>query len=327
MQSPTILLKPQKTLESAIPLRHTVDPIIKLTQVTKRYGPVTAVKDLTLDIEEGEVFGLLGPNGAGKTTTIEMLEGLREPDGGQIRVAGLDPMHEGDQLKELIGVQLEMTPLYQILTVKEILYHFSRYYRTRVSLQEVIARMNLEEKETSRIHTLSKGQRQRLALGLALINNPMILFLDEPTSGLDPQGRRSIWEIIDGVRGKKTVLLTTHHMEEAEILCDRVGIIDHGRLIALGTPRELISRYLAESRIELTCPQGNGLSFLAEIAQVDRIIKQNETTYIYSDDSYATLHAIIHHLQQSHIQMDYLAIRKGSLEDVFLTLTGRSIRD
>jgi ABC-2 type transport system ATP-binding protein len=302
-------------------------PIVHLSNVVKRYGKLTAVNDLSLEIEDGEIFGLLGPNGAGKTTTIEMIVGLRRPDAGTIRVAGLDPTHDSSQLNEIIGVQLESAPLYPLLNVREIFYHFGRYYRHRRSVNEMIELMSLQEKETSRFEHLSRGQRQRLALGLALINDPRIIFLDEPTSGLDPQGRKHIWEIIERERASRTVLLTTHYMEEAEAICDRVGIIDHGELIALGAPATLVAEYDLESRIEFDLPPGIAAACLAEIPRVRHVSEHNGQVVIYTDDSFFVLSEIVDMLRRDQRSVNYLSVRPGNLEDVFLKLTGRNLRE
>ena len=300
--------------------------MIELSHVVKRYGKLKAVDDLSLEIKEGEVFGLLGPNGAGKTTTIEMIEGLRRSDGGTIRVAGLDPIRQGDQIKEIIGVQLDDVQVYSFLTVREILYHFGCYYRHHRTADEMIELMSLQEKANSWVRVLSRGQRQRLGLGLALINDPRIIFLDEPTSGLDPQGRQNIWDIIGRERSGKTVLLTTHYMEEAETICDRIGIVDHGKLIALGTPAELIAEHNSESRIEFNLPAGISPALLEGIANVKRVATHNGHIIIHTDDSFATLREMTHVLGSDSRAISYLTVRRGSLEDVFLKLTGRSLR-
>lgn len=301
-------------------------PIIRLSNVVKRYGKLTAVNNLSLEIEDGEIFALLGPNGAGKTTTIEMIEGLRRPDEGTIRVAGLDPIRDSNELNEIIGVQLESAPLYPLLNVREIFHHFGRYYRHHRPAGEMIELMSLQEKAASRFKYLSRGQRQRLALGLALINDPRIIFLDEPTSGLDPQGRQHIWDIIQRERANRTVLLTTHYMQEAEAVCDRVGIIDHGELIALGTPAELVAAHDLESRIEFTLPPGFVAARFADIPGVMHVSEQNGQVAIDTDDSFFVLGQIVELLQHSGQSVEYLSVRPGNLEDVFLKLTGRRLR-
>jgi ABC-2 type transport system ATP-binding protein len=301
--------------------------IIELKDVVKRYGKTTAVNRLSLTIQEGEVFGLLGPNGAGKTTTIELIEGLRRPDAGTVRVAGLDPSREGTQIKEMIGVQLETGPLYPLLTVREVLHHTGRYYRRHRSASQMMELMNLGEKANSYVRYLSRGQRQRLALGLALINEPRLVFLDEPTAGLDPQGRKHIWDIISCERTGKTVMLTTHYMEEAEAMCDRVGIIDHGQLITLGRPSDLIAEHSSESWIEFDLPESVSLSTFEAMPQVSRTINNNGRLALYTDDSFAVLSQIMSVLGGNSKAINYLTVRRGSLEDVFLKLTGRRLRE
>ena len=219
-------------------------PAIHCAGLVKRYGDVVAVAGLDLTVETGECFGLLGPNGAGKTTTIEILEGLTIPDAGAVEVLGMhwDDGAGGRALRERLGIQLQDTQLGDKLTVAETVALFRSFYRRKHSVDEVLGLVQLEEKRGARIGTLSGGQKQRLAIACALVNRPELLFLDEPTTGLDPQSRRQLWEIIGTFRAAgNTVLLTTHYMEEAERLCDRVAIMDHGRVIALGTPRQLIA--------------------------------------------------------------------------------------
>ena len=221
---------------------------IEVKDLTKAYGNLNAVNGLNFTIQEGEVFGLLGPNGAGKTTTLEMIEGLREPDEGSIRVCGKDVAKRTDEVKEIIGVQLQNTTFYDKIRVRELIDYFGGCYRKSRPTGEILDEVSLNEKKKDYVGTLSGGQKQRLALALALVNDPEVLFLDEPTNALDPQARRSIWEIIEGLRKKgKTIVLNTHYMEEAERLCERVGIMDHGRIIALDAPSNLISMHNADS--------------------------------------------------------------------------------
>ena len=246
------------------------DLAVKCERLRKAYGPVVAVADVTLSVQRGECFGLLGPNGAGKTTTIEILEGLLSADAGDIEVLGRRWAHHGDELRQRLGIQLQETQLPEKLTVDETLRLFRSFYTDGRTIEELLQIVELEGKRTSRVGKLSGGQKQRLSVACALAGNPDLLFLDEPTTGLDPQSRRQLWTLLDQFRERGgTILMTTHHMEEAEYLCDRVAIVDHGRIIAEGVPNELIAR-LGEPRI------------------------------------------ITHH---------------GSLEDVFMSLTGRHLRD
>jgi ABC-2 type transport system ATP-binding protein len=225
-----------------------LDTVVEVTNLTKRYDDLVAVNDVSFNIEKGEIFGLLGPNGAGKTTTVEMIEGLRQSDDGAIRVCGLDVSKRLDRVKEIIGVQLQSTTIYDKIRVGEAIDLFGSYYQKTLPTTEVLDKVSLSDKKDSFVEALSGGQKQRLAIALAMVNDPEILFLDEPTTGLDPQARRNVWDIIEGLKEKgKTIVLTTHYMEEAERLCDRVGIMDMGRIIALDTPKDLIAKQNLES--------------------------------------------------------------------------------
>ena len=238
------------------------ETIIQVEDLYKSYGAVEAVRGVSFAVEEGEVFGLLGPNGAGKTTTVEILEGMRTPDRGTARVCGLDPERSGSAFKQKIGAVLQSTSLPDKLRVKEAIELFANFYDNRADTDFLLKRFQLEEKRTAFYSQLSGGQKQRLALAMALVNNPQVVFLDEPTAGLDPQVRREIYDIIEELkRDKKTVLLTTHYIEEAERLCDRVAIVDHGRIIKTGTPRELKHSSAGTTRIEvrLAKPLTNGV--------------------------------------------------------------------
>src|SRR5215468_9578333 len=251
-------------------------PILQVENLVKRYGDVEAVRGVSFSVEEGEVFGLLGPNGAGKTSTVEVLEGLRNRDSGRVSVCGLDPQRDSQALKHEIGAALQSTALPDKLRVMEALRLFASFYKRRRNPEELLERFGLDEKRHAFYNQLSGGQKQRLALAMALVNDPKVLFFDEPTAGLDPQVRREIYDIIEELkREKKTIVLTTHYIEEAERLCDRVAIIDHGQVIALGTPRELKARAGGATRIEvrLSRPESNGvlktLEGVADAREVD----------------------------------------------------------
>ena len=232
------------------------EPIIQVENLYKNYGAVEALRGVSFAVEQGEVFGLLGPNGAGKTSTVEILEGMRVPDRGSARVCGLDPEKSGEAFKERIGAVLQSTALPDKLRVKEAIDLFANFYRHHADTDELLRRFQLEEKRTAFYSQLSGGQKQRLALAMALVNEPEVVFLDEPTAGLDPQVRREIYGIIEQLKqSKKTVLLTTHYIEEAERLCDRVAIVDAGKIIAIGTPRDLLKRSAGKSTIEITCAE------------------------------------------------------------------------
>jgi len=303
-------------------------PIVQVESLVKRYGDVEAVRGVSFEVHQGEVFGLLGPNGAGKTTTVEILEGLRTPDSGRVMVCGLDPQRSGFSFKQEIGAVLQSTALPDKLRVGEALNLFASFYSRRRDPADLLRRFGLEEKRNAFYVQLSGGQKQRLALALALVNEPRVLFLDEPTAGLDPQVRREIYDIIEELRReKKTILLTTHYIEEAERLCDRVAIIDHGRVIALGTPHELKQRSAGTTRIEvrLARPESDGaLCQLEGVADCREI----EGRYVlHSTRPPQTIVALVKHLEAQGNELSSLEISAPSLEDVFLELTGRRLRD
>jgi ABC-2 type transport system ATP-binding protein len=304
------------------------EPIILVDNLYKNYGAVEALRGVSFAVQEGEVFGLLGPNGAGKTSTVEILEGMRTPDRGMARVCGLDPEKSGDQFKERIGAVLQSTALPDKLRVKEAIELFANFYRRRASTDDLLKRFQLEEKKDAFYNELSGGQKQRLALAMALVNDPQVVFLDEPTAGLDPQVRREIYAIIEELkRGKKTVLLTTHYIEEAERLCDRVAIVDQGRVIATGTPRELKHSSAGTTRIEvrLARPLANG-----NLANLDGVanVREFEGTYVlHSARPPQTIVALVKQLEAENNELQSLEMFSPSLEDVFIELTGRRLRD
>jgi len=304
------------------------ETIIQAENLYKNYGAVEALRGVSFAVEEGEVFGLLGPNGAGKTTTVEILEGMRVPDRGSARVCGLDPEKAGDKFKETIGAVLQSTALPDKLRVKEAIDLFANFYSRHANTDELLKRFQLEEKRHAFYSQLSGGQKQRLALAMALVNEPKVVFLDEPTAGLDPQVRREIYDIIEELkRGKKTVLITTHYIEEAERLCDRVAIVDHGRVIAQGTPRELKHSSVGTTRIEvrLARPLTNGsLSGLEGVSNS----REFEGTYIlHSARPPQTIVALVKQLEAENNELQSLEMFSPSLEDVFIELTGRRLRD
>lgn len=302
---------------------------VKVIDLTKRYGDLVAVNKLNFAVDKGEVFGLLGPNGAGKTTTVEMIEGLRKPDSGSIEVYGLDARQERSKIKELMGVQLQSTTLYEKIRVKEAIDLFGGYYKKSLPTDNILDQVSLTDTKNSFVGTLSGGQRQRLALALALVNDPELLFLDEPTTGLDPQARRNVWDIIRSLSAKgKTIILTTHYMEEAEHLCHRVGIIDHGSFIALDTPRNLIANADLESAIELVCRNDDAESLIMNIAGVNRVTKEEDDRFIlHTRESSSVLNELTRLSDEKKLNTDNISVRQGNLEDVFLLLTGRKLRD
>jgi ABC-2 type transport system ATP-binding protein len=304
------------------------EPVIQVEGLYKSYGPVEALRGVSFEVEEGEVFGLLGPNGAGKTSTVEILEGMRTPDRGIARVCGLDPEKSGIEFKEKIGAVLQATSLPDKLRVKEAIELFARFYQRRANTDELLKRFQLDEKRSAFYSQLSGGQKQRLALAMALVNDPQVVFLDEPTAGLDPQVRREIYDIIEELkRDKKTVLLTTHYIEEAERLCDRVAIVDQGRVIALGTPRDLKHASAGTTRIEvrLTKPIADGA-----LARLDGVAdcREFDGAYImHSSRAPQTIVALVKQLEADGNELQSLEMFSPSLEDAFIELTGRRLRE
>ncbi|MEX0676815.1 MAG: ABC transporter ATP-binding protein [Pirellulales bacterium] len=301
----------------------------------KRYEgrpPVDAVRGLDLEIERGECFGLLGPNGAGKTTTIEILEGLLAPSSGEVEVLGRRWGQADNEIRQLIGISLQETRLSEKLTVLETLRLFRSFYREGFEPEDVLARVSLDDKTHARVGKLSGGQRQRLAVACALVGNPELLFLDEPTTGLDPQSRRQLWEMIREMRSAgRTVLLTTHYMDEAERLCDHVAIVDLGRVIALGTPRQLIATLGGEHVIEFTLEGGGrgGLdkADLADLPTVSEVRSENSHVSLSVAEPHVVLPALLARLDRMECQLTSLTTRHASLEDVFVKLAGRHLDD
>jgi len=303
-------------------------PVIQAEGLYKSYGSVEALRGVSFEVEEGEVFGLLGPNGAGKTSTVEILEGMRTPDRGIARVCGLDPEKSGFKFKEQIGAVLQSTSLPGKIRVKEAIDLFAKFYRRHANTDDLLKRFQLEEKRTAFYSQLSGGQKQRLALAMALVNDPSVVFLDEPTAGLDPQVRREIYDIIEELkRDKKTVLLTTHYIEEAERLCDRVAIVDQGRVIALGTPRDLKHASAGTTRIEarLAKPVTDGA--LARLEGVTDCRQFDGAYVMHSSRPPQTIVALVKQLEAENNELQSLEMFSPSLEDAFIELTGRRLRE
>ena len=304
------------------------EPVIRVRGLVKRYGDLVAVDGIDFDVARGEVFGLLGPNGAGKTTTVEILEGLRAPDGGQATVLGVDVASGADSLKPRIGVSLQTASMYPKLTVIEIIDLFRSFYKQSRPTDELVDLLELGERRNARTKDLSGGQRQRLAVALALVNDPELVFLDEPTTGLDPAARRSLWDLIRGLKAAgRSVLLTTHYMEEAEILCDRLAIMDHGHILELGTVDDLISKRFKERAVRFDAVDGIGDDQLAGLAAVTSVKHDDDAILLYSSDVAATVGALLALTEAHGLEPQNLGIRRATLEDVFLDLTGRALRD
>ena len=297
--------------------------------LVKGYGNVVAVNGLELEVHTGECFGLLGPNGAGKTTTIEILEGLLRADGGEVQVLGQRWGHGHDRaLRERLGIQLQETKLTDKSSVEETLALFRSFYARGPGIDEVIARVQLEEKRRAWVVNLSGGQRQRLSLACALVNAPDVLFLDEPTTGLDPQSRRQVWELVEDFRrGGGTVLLTTHYMDEAERLCDRVAIVDHGRVIAMGTPAELIRSLGAEHVIEFTVEGELDPHELTGLPGVSQARREAAGIALIVREPHVAIPALLDELTRRNLPLARLTTHHATLEDVFMSLTGRTLRD
>ena len=304
------------------------DTVISCRDLVKTYGDVHAVAGVTFEVGRGEIFGLLGPNGAGKTTTVEMLEGLRSPDGGSLEVLGIDVAAHPDALKERIGVTLQTAELYPKLTVVEVLDLFRSFYRRSLPTEQLIEFLDLGERRNGRTKELSGGQRQRLAVALALVNDPEVVFLDEPTTGLDPAARRSLWDLVEKLKAQgKTILLTTHYMEEAETLCDRLAIMDHGKIIEMGTVGEVVSRRFKERAVQFDRIEGLDDARLAAMAAVTSVKHDDGVVLLYTSDVPATISDLLAATEAMGIEATNLTVRRATLEDVFLDLTGRALRD
>ncbi len=298
--------------------------------LVKRYGAVVAVDGLDLEVNVGECFGLLGPNGAGKTTTVEILEGLLEPDAGDVEVLGMRWGVDEQPLRQRIGVQLQETQLAEKLTVQETLRLFRSFFERGRDVQDVLRLVGLQEKRKSWVSRLSGGQQQRLAVACALVSHPELLFLDEPTTGLDPQSRRQLWDIILEFKAAGgTVLLTTHYMEEAHRLCDRVAIVDHGKVIALGTPGELIAALGADHVVEFALENGDSApdEWLRSVPGVRHVRRERDGIFLTVSEFHRTVPALLAALRDRGATLSRLTTHQATLEDVFVSLTGRHLRD
>ncbi|MDQ6800160.1 MAG: ABC transporter ATP-binding protein [Acidobacteriota bacterium] len=301
---------------------------IACRDLKKYYADVKAVDGLDLAIGRGECFGLLGPNGAGKTTTIEILEGLTVPDGGEVEVLGLSWRRNERELRERIGISLQETQLHEKLTVYETVRLFRSFYRSGPDPDDLLRDLSLDEKRNARVGKLSGGQKQRLAAACALVGDPDILFLDEPTTGLDPQSRLELWEVVAKFRAKGgTVLLTTHYMEEAERLCDRVAIVDHGHLIALGTPKELIAKLEAPNIIEFTTNPPLPTDTFQDIPGCHGCVPRGGAWQLRVESLAEAVPQLLAVVEKSGAKLVSLSTHAATLEDLFVSLTGRELRD
>jgi ABC-2 type transport system ATP-binding protein len=311
-----------------------VMPVITADKLVKRYGNLVAVDGVSFSVERGEVFGMLGPNGAGKTTTMEMLEGLRKPDGGSATVLGSDVVRDARAIKTRIGVQLQATALPPLTKVREAIDLFGALFPTARSTDELLSEFDLEAKAGTYATDLSGGQMQRLSIALALVNDPEVVFLDEPTTGLDPQARLNIWDVIEGVRRRgKTVVLTTHNMEEAERLCARIAVIDNGKMVALDSPASLISAHAPGTTIEFEVPHGVDETALAQLAAVDKVsvdgrvsVSTRAPERVLRELLDPGARWLVRGEDGQEVGIRDLRVRQGTLEDVFIALTGRSLR-
>ncbi|OYD06787.1 ABC transporter ATP-binding protein [Paludifilum halophilum] len=303
--------------------------MIRVQHLVKVYDGVKVVDRVSFEVEEGEVFGLLGPNGAGKTTTMEMIEGLREPDEGRVTIDGLDGSRQRSAVKETIGVQLQSTALFDHLTVEEIILLYGSFYRRMRPVKELLRSFDLEGKAKTLVKHLSGGQRQRLAIAIAVVHDPRVIFLDEPTTGLDPKARRSLWEIVLRLRDEgRTVFLSTHYMEEAEQLCDRVAIMDAGKVIALDSPAGLIRQLATDSVVEFLPEKDSTVGF-RDLDGVKEMKWSEDGTAVVllTDDLQATLRGLISRADEQGVALSGLRTRTATLEDVFLKRTGKRLTE
>ncbi len=304
------------------------EAVLSVEGLTKRYGSLVAVDGISFQVARGETFGMLGPNGAGKTTTLEIIEGLRSPDAGRITLFGLDVVRKRRAMQERIGVQLQSQALWPDLTVEETLKTFRALFRRRVPVERLLERFSLADKRRSLVRELSGGQKQRLSVATALVNDPEAVFLDEPTTGLDPQARHSFWDLIhDMQRQGKTVIVTTHYMEEAEALCQRVAIMDQGRIMALDTPRQLIRELAFDNTVECSFDGPVERERLLALPAVRDVRSEDGAHSLFTNDVSATLAGLMGLTDDSGQRVQGLQVRTATLEDVFISLTGRRLRD
>lgn len=302
-------------------------PLIEVEDLCKSYGELKAVDGVSFSVEEGEIFGILGPNGAGKTTTLEMIEALRPIDSGEAVIDGIDVKKNPKKIKQIIGVQLQATSLFDYLTVAETISLFASFYKRKVNLNEILDEVSLQDKANAYVPSLSGGQKQRVSVALALVNDPKVVFLDEPTTGLDPQARRHLWDVVERTRERgKSIVLTTHYMEEAETLCNRLAIMDHGRIIEMGSPKELIRKVAGESTIEFYS-QSVPREKIEALPDVEGLKSADGHHLLFTKNPHQSLIDLVDLSEKDGFRIGHLQVRGGTLEDVFIALTGRSLRD
>ncbi len=308
-----------------------MDTIIEIVDLVKIYGDTRAVDSISLTVGRGEVFGILGPNGAGKTTTLEMVEGLRQPDGGTISIDGVQVWPNPKKIKHLVGVQLQTTAMLDFLSVREMVRLFASFYgisMDKKGADALLDEVSLVEKANAMINQLSGGQQQRLSIALALVNDPKVVFLDEPTTGLDPQARRKLWSVVERINAEgKTIVLTTHYMEEAEVLCSRVAIMDHGKIIAVDSPDELIRSLGADSKVTFTASRTLDLAHLKALPDVSEVANGDEIYSFFTADIQRSITGLLHLVDGEGIRIENLNVAGANLEDVFLHFTGRGLRE
>ncbi len=301
---------------------------IEVRNLTKRYGTLTAVDGISFSVEAGETFGVLGPNGAGKTTTLEMIEGLKRPTSGEIRVEGIDVVQRPADVKAVIGVQLQASSFFENLTLVELIQTFAACYNRRVNALELLAEVQLVEKAGAKARELSGGQKQRLSIAVGLVNDPKVLFLDEPTTGLDPQARRNLWELVQAIKAKgKTVVLTTHYMDEAEVLCDRIAIMDHSKIVAMDTTERLLSDANIGSRLEFKVKTALPDDAFRRVPGLEALEGSAGNFWAMTSDAQGALDALFAMGREGALVMESVNVRRATLEDVFLKLTGHQLRE
>ena len=303
--------------------------VIGVESLTKRYGDLVAVDDISFSVRQGEVFGILGPNGAGKTTTLECIEGLLTPTAGSISVLGMDIADDAERIKRRIGVQLQASAYFDYLTLREILDLFALIYRSSASPDGLLAAVGLEDKADTTVAKLSGGQQQRFTIAATLVNDPELIFLDEPTAGLDPNARRDLWDFVQTAnRQGRTIVITTHYMEEAEFLCDRIAIMDLGKIVAQATPSELVHSLPTPYRIRVGLDDGHHTDGLDSLASVSEVLSDRDgNTVLHSSDSAATIPALMEWVSSTGARITRLEVTPANLEDVFLSLTGRGLEE